>query len=105
LFGVRSRIRKLSKSVFRTLAFGSGATDAGRNERASVQGGKKLKLTHRELQVLRGIADGDTAKEIAAKLIISVRTVDFHTLNLFDKFGVNSRGKVARIARERGLLK
>jgi LuxR family maltose regulon positive regulatory protein len=45
----------------------------------------------REIETLQLIAVGLTNKEIAQKLYISVRTVKFHTGNLFGKLGVKSR--------------
>lgn len=48
-------------------------------------------LTHRELQVLRMLADGKTNKTIAATLFISRRTVDRHVSNIFVKLNVASR--------------
>lgn len=44
-----------------------------------------VKLTHRELQVLRLICDGFCNNDIADKLFISQRTVDRHRANLLSK--------------------
>lgn len=44
-------------------------------------------LTERELQVLRLIADGKVAKEIARELCISHKTVEKHTQSAYKKFG------------------
>ena len=59
-------------------------------------------LTPREHDLLRHMVDGLTAKEIAARLGISIHTADTHTRNLFGKLGVHSRAAaVARAMRER----
>jgi ATP/maltotriose-dependent transcriptional regulator MalT len=49
------------------------------------------KLSARELEVLKLIADGSTNREIANALVISERTVARHLSNIFTKLGVASR--------------
>lgn len=52
-------------------------------------------LSERELEVLRGICEELTTAEIAAKLFVSPRTVDFHRNNLLLKTGAkNAAGLV-----------
>ena len=48
-------------------------------------------LSHRELQVLRLIAAGNTNKNIARELSLSERTVDRHVSNILGKLNVSSR--------------
>ena len=48
-------------------------------------------LTERELEVLKMAAKGMSNREIANKLTISVRTVQTHLTNIFNKMGVGSR--------------
>jgi len=61
-------------------------------------------LSEREEQVLRGVALGMTNAEIAAELIVSVRTVESHRAHIHQKLGVQSRADLVRLARQRGLL-
>ena len=61
-------------------------------------------LTERELEVLRLIAAGRTNKEIAAGLVLSVRTVDRHASNIFTKLGVGSRTAAAAYAHQHRLI-
>jgi DNA-binding CsgD family transcriptional regulator len=61
-------------------------------------------LTDRELQVLRHLAAGVTNKEIAAELVLSVRTVDRHVSNIFVKLGVSSRAAATAYAHEHGVV-
>ena len=61
-------------------------------------------LTPRELQVLRLVAAGETNKGIAAKLVVSERTVDRHVSNVFTKLGVSSRTAATAHAYEHGLV-
>jgi DNA-binding NarL/FixJ family response regulator len=61
-------------------------------------------LTEREEQVLRWVALGLTNVEIAAELVVSVRTVESHRAHVQQKLGVHSRADIVRLARQRGLL-
>lgn len=61
-------------------------------------------LTPREIEVLRLIAAGYTAKEAARKLEIAPKTADNHIQNLYSKIGVSKRAGAALYALERGLL-
>ena len=49
------------------------------------------RLTEREVEVLRLIADGISISEIAATLVLSVRTVERHVTNIYSK--INARGR------------
>jgi DNA-binding NarL/FixJ family response regulator len=60
-------------------------------------------LTDRETEVLRHVAKGLTAKQIAAKLSVSHRTVENHVQATFRKLQVANRVELARYAIEHGL--
>ncbi|WP_422749560.1 LuxR C-terminal-related transcriptional regulator [Mycobacterium sp. WMMD1722] len=60
-------------------------------------------LTDRELEVLRHVAKGLTAKQIAARLSLSHRTVENHVQATFRKLQVANRVELARYAIEHGL--
>lgn len=61
-------------------------------------------LTPREQEVLAGVAQGWTNRQIAAHLGISDRTVQFHLSNVLGKLDVASRTEAAVLALERGLV-
>jgi DNA-binding NarL/FixJ family response regulator len=61
-------------------------------------------LTKRELDVLRQLAAGKRATEIAAELEISPKTVASHVQSILGKFGVRSRAQAVARAYERGLV-
>jgi DNA-binding NarL/FixJ family response regulator len=61
-------------------------------------------LTPRELQVLKLIAEAYTSKDIAAELVISVKTVERHRQNILDKLGMSDRVELTRYAIRRGLI-
>jgi DNA-binding CsgD family transcriptional regulator len=53
-------------------------------------------LTPQQAAITRLVADGETNKEIARRLVISHRTVDHHLRNIFTALGVRSRVELAR---------
>ena len=61
-------------------------------------------LTPREIEVLRLIAAGHTAKEAARQLDISPKTADHHIQSLYSKIGVTTRAGAALYALEHGLV-
>ncbi|GLV58131.1 hypothetical protein KDH_49650 [Dictyobacter sp. S3.2.2.5] len=61
-------------------------------------------LTVRELEVLRLLARGMRNKEIAARLFVSERTVNFHLANIYQKLGVSGRTEALSKALEQGLV-
>jgi DNA-binding NarL/FixJ family response regulator len=61
-------------------------------------------LTPRELQVLRCLADGLDGSAIAARLVISPRTVGTHLEHIFEKLGVRSRAQAVAAAYRAGLV-
>ena len=56
-------------------------------------------LTRREREVAALAAAGASSREIAARLVLSVRTVDNHLQNVYGKLGVTSRDELARVLR------
>ena len=61
-------------------------------------------LSPRELEMLQLIALGHTNTEIAASLLLSVRTVESHRAHIQQKVGLTTRAELVGYARERGLL-
>jgi DNA-binding NarL/FixJ family response regulator len=61
-------------------------------------------LTHREVEVLRLVAEGKTNAEIAQSLFISVGTVKVHVERIIDKLGVSDRTQAAVRAVELGYI-
>lgn len=72
--------------------------------RAAAASEDGVKLTRRELEVLRHVAVGRTNREIAQELFISQRTVDMHVRNLLGKLDCRSRVEASHRAGELGLL-
>jgi DNA-binding NarL/FixJ family response regulator len=66
--------------------------------------GASVRLTARESQVLRLVAEGRTTRQMAAGMGVSPRTPDSFISSLYRKLGVRSRVQAVRRGRELGLL-
>jgi DNA-binding NarL/FixJ family response regulator len=61
-------------------------------------------LTHREIEIVRCAAEGKAAKETAAVLTLSEKTVRNHLCNIREKFGIHSMVEVLKLAVSKGIL-
>jgi len=61
-------------------------------------------LTARQRDVLKLVAEGCSAKEIAAKLGISVRTAEAHKANVLEALGLTSTAELVQYAIRRGII-
>ena len=104
--------RELVDAVLRTAAgdpvFTAGLAGLALGEYRRMAGspsdGKPLpRLTERETDVLRLVAKGMTARQIAAKLVLSHRTVENHVQSTLRKLQLHNRVELARYAIEHGL--
>lgn len=73
-------------------------------QRGSVSTTPVLKLTNRELEVLKGIASELSSQEIAEQLFISKRTVDNHRTSLMIKSGAKNTVGLIKVAIQLGLV-
>ena len=73
---------------------------------AQIAGRTKIaaRLTAREEQILKCVAEGLANKQIAHRLAISERTVKFHLTSVFQKLGTENRAQAVAVAAQRGLL-
>ncbi|WP_432980207.1 helix-turn-helix transcriptional regulator [Dactylosporangium sp. CA-233914] len=65
---------------------------------------RRVELTERELQVLRGMADGKSNAEIGRELFVSEDTVKTHARRLFRKLGARDRAHAVAAAFRAGLV-
>jgi len=61
-------------------------------------------LTNREREILQLIAEGNTNHQIAQRLFISVRTVEFHRANIIEKLGVHDTASLVKKAIQMKLI-
>lgn len=93
---VLGEFREMSSRAKSAPEDAAGAT--GRAGQAAVP-----ELTDREVEILRYVAMGMTAKEIAADLVLSHRTVQNHVQNILGKLHLHNRVELTRFAISRGL--
>jgi DNA-binding NarL/FixJ family response regulator len=107
----RCRMRELIDAI-RTVARGrtavspdvSAAMVRALQRRDGTQGDVVASLSERERQVLRLLAMGQSAKEVAAHLSISVKTVETHRARLCAKVATHSVADLTRLAVRSGLV-
>ena len=117
--GANGYVLKQSKSAellraIRAVAAGQTYLDPAITEKAvsQIRSGKravrgipaKANLSEREAEVLRLIAWGHINKEVAARLSVSVKTVEAHKANGMRKMGMKSRVDIVRYALLQGWL-
>lgn len=61
-------------------------------------------LTRREQEVLQGLIEGQSNKEISNRLCISTETVKSHTKNIYSKLNAKNRLEAVKLARDLHLL-
>lgn len=74
---------------------------------SAISSGKRpldVPLTEREQEIARLVAAGQMSKEIAAKLNLSVRTVEKHRANIMEKVGVREVASLTRWCIQVGLV-
>jgi DNA-binding NarL/FixJ family response regulator len=64
----------------------------------------KALLTPREEEVVKLVAEGRSSREIAAELVISLKTVERHRANVLEKLGMRDRTELTRFAIRAGLI-
>jgi DNA-binding NarL/FixJ family response regulator len=62
------------------------------------------RLSSRELEVLKLMAEGQSNSEIAAHLYLSHNTIKTHVRGIFNKLGVDHRVQAAVVALRHGLI-
>jgi DNA-binding NarL/FixJ family response regulator len=63
------------------------------------------RLSDREREVLKLLADGLSPKEIAGRLVLSVKTVDAHKTNMMRKLDLHDRSEVIKYAIQQNLIR
>lgn len=80
------------------LQLGRALAGIARADAALTQRSEALtSLTKREREIAELVAEGLTNREIAARLVVSPRTPEYHIRNVLKKLGLNSREEIARL--------
>lgn len=61
-------------------------------------------LSKREIEIIQACCDGLQGKEVAEKFHISLRAVNSHKTNIFNKLGISSSVELVRFAIEHGII-
>jgi len=62
------------------------------------------RLTAREREILKLIADGHTSREIAGMLFLSIKTVQGHRTKIMEKLDIHNRTELMKYAMRKGLV-
>lgn len=105
-----SATRQLIDGIHRVmegkLLIGSDVADdlAQAVRRAGAQRDRPFGLTPREIEIIDAIAAGESNREIAGRLNISLQTVKHHLTSIFDKTGTSTRLELALFAIKQGIV-
>src|SRR3954468_12952525 len=78
-------------------ATGGAAAEGGAAQREAVAAAGLEELTAHELQIARLVAYGMTNREVAAKLFLSPKTIEYHLSQIYRKLDLRSRTQLASL--------
>jgi len=81
------------------------ATTVAAGYRKALAAGDDSPLSQREIDVLRLLADGQSSKEIAGVMGVSVTTIDTHRHNMMKRLGLFSVAELTKYAIKHGLTR
>jgi DNA-binding CsgD family transcriptional regulator len=99
----RAALRR-SLETFDEISAGPWGDRARRELRASGESARRrdpstvLELTPQEHQVVRLVKEGLSNRDVAGRLFLSPRTVEYHLSHVYQKLGVRSRGELVALA-------
>jgi DNA-binding NarL/FixJ family response regulator len=99
----RNRVEGPAAPAAWTAFWTGSAPQRGKQARIAALGGPR-RLTQREMEVLRLVAQGETDQRIADQLYVSRRTINCHVANILAKLDVRSRTAAVMTAARIGLL-
>ena len=79
-------------------------SSSGPSATAGTDAEQLASLSEREIEILKGIAEGKSSKEIGEELFISPRTVDTHRTNIMRKLDTNKVAGLIRFAMRNGIV-
>lgn len=96
-------IRKVCRLTANPVNSAEAAADLQALARSTNQYGNVPGLTTRETEVVRILAEGRTARQVADELGLSIKTVEAHKLNVMRKLGVHNRAALLRYAAQNAI--
>jgi len=63
------------------------------------------RLTRRELEVLKFLAEGNSVKDIACTLNLSVKTIEAHKFNLMRKLDIHNKAQLVQYAIQKKIIR
>jgi DNA-binding NarL/FixJ family response regulator len=100
-----SAIEKVRQGkIFISPRLSEGVTNDWVQTRRGISKPPLERLTNREMEVLRLIAEGKSNKEIANLLFISIRTVQNHRANIMNKLGIKKTAELVKYAIHQGYI-
>jgi DNA-binding NarL/FixJ family response regulator len=97
--------RVLEGKRYLSLGIADAVPSGGADSRSTVRSQSPFqRLTRRERQILKLVAEGFTNKRIAEDLAISFKTVEKHRSNLMTKLGLHTAARLTAYAIERGIV-
>jgi DNA-binding NarL/FixJ family response regulator len=93
----------LKGQTFITPTLASDVLRHAQQEARDGNGGEDL-LTPRQREILELLAEGRSAKEIAATLAISARTVEFHKYQIMEEHGLHNNAELIHFAIKHGIV-
>ena len=100
---VRDAIRTVSAGEVYLSSKVAGTVVDGYLHKTAGTGEAVAGLSDREREVLQLLAEGHTTKEIAAKLFISIKTVEVHRWKLMKKLGLRNIAELIKFAIREGI--
>ena len=97
----REMASRIMSELMRTERKGEGGSNAPRSK----DGDAIAELSLRQTEILRCVIEGYTYKEIAARLNISERTVNYHMAEILNKLQLQNRAQVIAYATRHGLVR
>ena len=94
-------IREVLKGHLYVAPSMAGEVFSHRNRGGTSQEGQ-VKLTSRQQEILRQLAAGSIAKEIAANLDLSQKTVEYHKYRMMQELGIRTGAKLIQYAIRHG---
>ena len=91
----------ISSQVMEKLVEDFHARPRGKHSRVS----RASTLTPREREVIKMIAEGNSVREIANLLGLSVKTVEAHKFNLMRKLGIHNKAQLVTYAIQKKIMK